>query len=368
MESAKYPGVDEVYVKLRDRYNEMGFGYAPTESGVEFTLLKRFVTPQDAEAFLDMDPDAFFTAGQFAEKSGRNVEACALLLDDLSHRGIIYREDREDGHRWYRAMPVAHGLYEFNVDKLEPEWVGGLFTHFGEGMLAQVYDAGIPFYRSVPINAEVVEGGQVMAYDDIAENVDRYDTFALSPCACRAAAKTVGALSCDHDLGTCITTGRMAEYYIENGIGEQIDKKRVLDILHASVDKGMVIQTCYSKAGEIICSCSLCCCGILQANKMFPGSGSANISHYRIRFDRDSCNGCGACMDICPMQAIAQDEDGKPVTDASCVGCGNCVAKCPEQGRILVRKDEDEMAPLPDTVFDAYIEMEDIRRKAGKIA
>lgn len=33
---------------------------------------------------------------------------------------------------------------------------------------------------------------------------------------------------------------------------------------------------------EIICSCAVRCCGILQANKMLPGSGTKNIAHCRI--------------------------------------------------------------------------------------
>lgn len=359
--------VDQVYADYRDRLNQMSFGYPPTESGVEFVMLKELTTPEDAEWFLKMDPDVFFTAGQFAERTGEPVEKVADVLMDMSKRGIVYREDR-DGTLWFHAAPAAHGLYEFNGNRLEPTWVGGLFTHFGEGLLPQVYDAGIPFYRSMPINADVVKGGKVLPYDDVVENVNRYDNFALCNCTCRDAAGTIGARQCEHDRATCITTGKMADYYVENGIGKPVTKQEVLDRLKKSVEQGMIIQTCFSKAGEIICSCAVCCCGILQANKMFPGSGTKNITHYRITCDKEVCDGCGKCAEVCPMQAITMDEETNlPVTDGSCVGCGQCAAHCPTKARILVQKPEEEIVELPDTVWDAYVEMEDYRAAAGMI-
>jgi heterodisulfide reductase subunit A len=41
------------------------------------------------------------------------------------------------------------------------------------------------------------------------------------------------------------------------------------------------------------------------------------------------CVGCGVCWEICPYQAITQDENGKAlVNQALCKGCGTCVASC----------------------------------------
>ena len=47
------------------------------------------------------------------------------------------------------------------------------------------------------------------------------------------------------------------------------------------------------------------------------------------------CSGCGACLNICPMDAISrvENEQGffypKVVSD-KCVGCGKCTKVCPE--------------------------------------
>lgn len=43
----------------------------------------------------------------------------------------------------------------------------------------------------------------------------------------------------------------------------------------------------------------------------------------------DKCTNCGACVDVCPVDAISPG-DGKHVIDKDkCVDCGACVDECP---------------------------------------
>ena len=45
--------------------------------------------------------------------------------------------------------------------------------------------------------------------------------------------------------------------------------------------------------------------------------------------NKETCVKCRACMEICPMRVIEQDEEGypKPIHDAFkiCINCGYCV-------------------------------------------
>lgn len=43
----------------------------------------------------------------------------------------------------------------------------------------------------------------------------------------------------------------------------------------------------------------------------------------------DSCVGCGACKDTCPVEAISQDGDKCKVNPDACVDCGACEGACP---------------------------------------
>lgn len=48
------------------------------------------------------------------------------------------------------------------------------------------------------------------------------------------------------------------------------------------------------------------------------------------KVDKNKCNGCGVCKDICPVKAI-KIEDGKAIISADCVECSACVAQCPQE-------------------------------------
>ena len=48
------------------------------------------------------------------------------------------------------------------------------------------------------------------------------------------------------------------------------------------------------------------------------------------KVDKDSCAGCGSCVDSCPVEAIKMEDDGKAKVNAeSCIDCGSCVSTCP---------------------------------------
>jgi ferredoxin len=45
--------------------------------------------------------------------------------------------------------------------------------------------------------------------------------------------------------------------------------------------------------------------------------------------DADRCTGCGACVDVCMVDAV--ELDGRPLFDETrCQACGACIAMCPE--------------------------------------
>lgn len=47
--------------------------------------------------------------------------------------------------------------------------------------------------------------------------------------------------------------------------------------------------------------------------------------------DKSKCTGCGACVDECPSEAIAIQDDKAAVDVDACVDCGVCVDACPEE-------------------------------------
>jgi NAD-dependent dihydropyrimidine dehydrogenase PreA subunit len=46
--------------------------------------------------------------------------------------------------------------------------------------------------------------------------------------------------------------------------------------------------------------------------------------------DLERCTGCGACVEICPVEAITLEDGRALVDEETCTGCQACVDACPE--------------------------------------
>ena len=50
---------------------------------------------------------------------------------------------------------------------------------------------------------------------------------------------------------------------------------------------------------------------------------------YLIKVEIEKCNGCGQCMEFCPVDVFEIKEDKSvPITPQNCSGCGTCIAVC----------------------------------------
>ena len=68
---------------------------------------------------------------------------------------------------------------------------------------------------------------------------------------------------------------------------------------------------------------------ILFAILIYVGCDKVNDPEYNV--DASSCNSCGDCIQICPLDAIEFGPDGKAVIDQTkCNQCGKCITICPK--------------------------------------
>jgi ferredoxin len=44
---------------------------------------------------------------------------------------------------------------------------------------------------------------------------------------------------------------------------------------------------------------------------------------------KNTCTGCGKCIDVCPPQAISLKDDAVCIESDLCEECGFCAAECP---------------------------------------
>ena len=54
------------------------------------------------------------------------------------------------------------------------------------------------------------------------------------------------------------------------------------------------------------------------------------VDGQKIWVDSARCTGCGVCVEVCPVGAIALENGKARLDEAACTGCGACVDVCPE--------------------------------------
>ena len=47
-----------------------------------------------------------------------------------------------------------------------------------------------------------------------------------------------------------------------------------------------------------------------------------------IKIDKEKCTACGACVEVCPVDAISLNDKAE-VDEDTCIECGACVDECP---------------------------------------
>ncbi|MGX8705326.1 MAG: 4Fe-4S binding protein, partial [bacterium] len=160
----------------------------------------------------------------------------------------------------------------------------------------------------------------------------------------------------------------MAEYFIENGIGEQITPDEAIEIVEDIISKGMVVESICAKNADIICCCHCESCGNLMGWRGCNGEGAAAqfFSAYTLQYDAQKCIKCGLCANICPMHSITMDgEGGLCVMDKACVRCGQCVKVCPVGARLLTPT--PDYPELPEDYLDCNIYFAKDRMRRGQI-
>lgn len=91
-------------------------------------------------------------------------------------------------------------------------------------------------------------------------------------------------------------------------------------------------------AAEFCIQCGACV-SVCPVNALVQAKNG--VVHVR----KHLCVGCMACVGFCPYGVMYFDTDG--VTPFKCVACGQCVDACPTQALTILELPEDE-EPTPD--------------------
>ncbi len=262
-------------------------------------------------------PQAFHWKGEKTPHAKKMAE----ILDDYKHK---VREEllEKTVTNQYRYVPTKEAI-ELALHEIHDH--GGIHDHDHEG---------------------VHEKETVHDYEMMENVIERARVLALAHCPCRVKEQLLGR-GCDHLLEVCIKFDELAEYLIERGFGREITKEEALEIIKKSEEDGLV-HFIDNAQGEVKhnCNCCGCCCWNLGPIKRRKIPRDSIIATYFVtEIVEEKCNGCGKCVDICPVDVITIDGDLAIIDKDWCVGCGLCLTRCKLKATKLIRR-SDVVPPL----------------------
>jgi electron transport complex protein RnfB len=370
---------DTIYRRLQKFLDRMPAGFPEVESGLDIRLLKRLFTPEEAELAiqLSMKPEPLRRIYGRVKKSGMSSEKLQKLIDRMAHKGtiLVSEEGYSEKHYSSAAFSVG-GIYNYQVDRLTKDLIDEYWQYQSEARSKTRPRVKTPKknrakrmlpLRTIPVEKSIPlpEKMQVSRYDDVRKLIENVrGKIAVANCICRQSGDILKKPCTKTDLReTCLIIGPdHARRHVDMGIGRFITKGEALDILGKAQEAGLVLQPENSKQPEAICCCCGDCCVLLKQVIRNPRPADLYVTNYYVEVSPELCNGCGACVRMCQLDARMMADGISTVNHDRCIGCGNCVIVCETHATRLRRKEEE--MPLFKDKEDYYMTM--LSSRVGK--
>ena len=284
------------------------------ENAPEYYCMENIVSDDEADIAIAAGLRKERTAGWLAAKVGKTVAEIQPALDNLVYYGVFRRVYSEElGEDTYFMQIFAPGILEMMVNNqplmaAHPE-VGRAFeeyTRLRMQAMGPILPDGYGLMRVIPVES-AIEGLPGVTDDErLSYYLNKYDTFSVSPCSCRASRTLLGD-GCGHlaeDM--CVQMGKGAEHYIRSGRARQISREEAYEIVKRAEENGLMHDIPNIEgSGETsaICNCCACACFGLRAGMMF-GARDAIRSNFVADVDEAKCVACAQCVEVCPGNAL----------------------------------------------------------------
>jgi Pyruvate/2-oxoacid:ferredoxin oxidoreductase delta subunit len=334
----------DIYARLAKHLAALGMGYPEKDELLD--ILRENFTLAEAEVALAIPSNCIpfepAPVSQIAQAAGMSEEETSSILVHLADRGLIFSTKQK-----------CYSLQQFGYGFPQTFFWKGADTPFSRKMAAMIvkyarrkqlldtYGATkTKAFRYVPAYTADPDQHAVFPFEMMEELIDKVRVIALAHCPCRMTMSLVGKKQCNHELEVCMKYDDLAEYLIERGMGREITREEAKDVARRCADAGLVHLVDNAREGiRHTCNCCGCCCWSVGSIRKRSIQRDVLMATYFLRETKEGeCTGCGACIEVCPVQAVHM-EDGLPVADREwCIGCGVCACPCPTKAVVLVRK------------------------------
>ena len=192
-------------------------------------------------------------------------------------------------------------------------------------------------YREPGKNKKVV---QPVPIEEALQIVDEADCrFYVQECDCKVYRRDQS-----HMKETCLhffTDESVLNTNFDRGYGRELTKEETKELLKEIDRDGLV----HNFEGDSFCNCCSCCCWALRGMKTYAEQGFPVFEEYVdakyiMEVKEQDCRGCGACVSICPAQALEKKGAKMWVDQTKCLGCGVCRTKCKFDALVLRKRGE----------------------------
>lgn len=351
----------DVYHRLADHLSKVGMGYPIRETLLE--ILAEHLSPSEAEIALALPTDRIpFSPVSVQEIQGRIAmprEELESALENMAEKGALFVGKTIDGEKGYALLHVGFGFPQTffwkGEDTPQARKMALLVAkYFNRKVTEEAYGSQTKQYRYIPVGQAVKPELQaVFPVQLMVDVIDKARRIAVAHCPCRVSYRLVGR-GCDHPTEVCMKFDELADFVIDRGLARELSKEEAHDLLRVTEEAGLV-HFVDNAEGEIKHNCNCCGCacwnvGNIRRRKI---PRDAIMATYFMReTDEQECSGCGACAEICPVDAVRM-EDGIPLVDRDwCIGCGVCATVCPGNAVSLGVR-EDRAGERPAATFHA---------------
>jgi electron transport complex protein RnfB len=360
----------DIYERLVAALEALPHGFGRTKSGVELKLMRKAFTEEEVwlAGQLTRFPE---TAADIAQRVGRDVAEVTALLESLVPRGLVslpgntagggVLKEEMKGEKRYRLRPFMVGWYEAGMRRLDKEFAE-LFEQFiTEGGGERVFAPRPGLLGVVPVRGSLKpEYVKREPHIDIDAHFQRHERFLVIPCVCKREVEILHGHSCSKPMKRCGFVGLPPQTPLGETVLDREEASKLLTELgkQGHVNLAFYGFTMFADAPQFMgtCNCCSCCCGLLHGPKLGGLDLSATgpqKSNYRAVIDPEKCVACGVCQERCPVDAIADDENGKSkVERAKCIGCGVCVVGCATEAIVMEPVSEEEWFHVPSSMAE----------------
>lgn len=350
------------YDQLLDRLNRFPQGAPPSK--VLYKILQMLFSEREAGlvALLPIKP---FTVEKAAQAWQLKESEAQKVLDELAGRAILVDTISPGGRQTYVLPPPMAGFFEFSMMRLrgdinqkvlgelfyqymnvEEEFIKALFTE-GDTQL------GRAFVQEAVLSSE--NALHVLDYERASEVIKTASHRGIGMCYCRHKMEHVGR-ACDAPMDICMTFNTSAASLIKHGFARKVDVAEGLDLLQEAQSRNLVqFGENVRERVNFICNCCGCCCEAMIAGRKFGFLHPIHTTNFLPHIDEALCNGCGKCVNVCPVEAMTLVSANNPhrpkmkkavLQEDICLGCGVCVNACTQDGIALKFRPQRVITPL----------------------